>query len=158
MAKHQLIISLDRNKNFPVRSEEGRFQETHLLVVNWTGTWGPRDRPALCLVVEPGDELEIALSAGQTGGGSLWLYNRSNPLPSLLSHLPPPLAPLPERQPQDTWERVDLETGSVLLQVNPAISRDAGESLYKLRVSSLGQAPYPLVGQGQAGNLTATRP
>lgn len=151
MAKHQLLISSKLDKAFPFRSEEGQYKKTLLLIVNWTGTWGPRDRPDLCLVVAPGDELEIVLAAEEVAqGGSLHFVKRGDPGVPLL-------ASLPTGERQGNRERVDLETGSVLLQVDPALSRE-GELLYGLRISGLRQVPYPIVGQGQAGSLTATRP
>jgi hypothetical protein len=152
VAKHQLFISRDINRAFPVRSEAGQFKVTRTLVINWKGTWEPRDQPDLFLVVAPGDELEIVLSGEQQEAGSLWFTDRLNPVRSLL-------LPLPEDQPQrGHWERVDIKSGSVLLQVNPAIARDAGESRYDLRLTALGQLPVPIVGQGQAGTLTASKP
>ncbi|OJT18179.1 hypothetical protein BO221_42620 [Archangium sp. Cb G35] len=151
MAKHQLIISKDINGNFPVRSEEGQLKTTRTLVVNWKRTWEPRDRADLFLVVAPGDELEVVLAEEQREGGSLWLYNRVNPLRSLL-------VPLPEGPHRDGVMRVDLQKGSVILTVDPAIARDAGESRYDLRISALGGVPAPFVGQGQAGTLTASKP
>ncbi|WP_146209946.1 hypothetical protein [Vitiosangium sp. GDMCC 1.1324] len=151
MAKHQLIISKDISRNYPVRSEAGELKETRTLVVNWDGTWKPNDRPDKYLVVAPGDELEIVLAAEKDEGSSLWLYNRVRPLPSLL-------LPLPEDQRQGGVERVDIKSGSVILEVNRAIARDAGESRYDLRISAMGEIPMPIVGQGQPGTLTATRP
>ena len=125
---------------------------TRTLVVNWKGTWEPRDQPDVCLVVAPGDELEVVLSGEPPEASSLWLASRVNPLRSLL-------LPMPDNQRQDgDWERVDIKSGSVTLQVNPAISRDAGESRYDLRITALGQRPIPIVGQGQAGTLSASKP
>lgn len=151
MAKHQLFINRDISRAFPVRSEAGQFKVTRTLVVNWKGTWEPRDQPDTCLVVAPGDELEIVLSGEQQEASSLWLTNRVNPLRSLL-------LPMPDNQRQNDWERVDIKSGSEILQVNPAISRDAGESRYDLRITALGQRPMPIVGQGYAGTLTASKP
>ncbi|WNG56457.1 hypothetical protein F0U59_18090 [Archangium gephyra] len=149
MAKHQLIISRDFKKPAVVRSEGGQLKATRMLVVNWKGTWAPRDQPDLYLVVAPGDELEIVLGDEQQEASSLWLFNRVNPLRSLL---------LLESQRQDPWERVDIQKGSVILTVNQAIAKDSGESRYDLRVTALGQKPPPIVGQGQAGTLTASKP
>ncbi len=151
MAKHQLIISRDFKKPSVVRSEGGELKPTRMVVVNWKGTWEPRDQPDLYLVVAPGDELEIVLADEEPQGASLWLSNRVNPLPSLLG-------PLPENQRQDKSEHVNIQKGSVLLTVNQTISRDAGESRYDLRVTALGQRPPPIVGQGQPGTLTASKP
>ena len=151
MSKHQLIISKDVSRAYPVRSEAGQLKVTRTLVFNWKGTWEPNDRPDLYLVVAPGDELEVVLAAEQDQRSSLWLFNRGNPLPSLLS-------PVSESQPQDHWERVDLQKEGVLLRVNQTISRDSGESRYDLRISPLGQRPMPIVGQGQPGTLTASKP
>ncbi|WP_375768507.1 hypothetical protein NR798_43650 [Archangium gephyra] len=151
MSKHQLIISKDVSRAYPVRSEAGQFKVTRTLVINWKGEWAPNDRPDLYLVVAPGDELELVLAAEQDQGTSLWLFNRVNPLPSLLS-------PVSESQPKDQWERVDLQKEGVILRVNQAIARDAGESRYDLRISPLGQRPMPIVGQGQAGTMTASKP
>ncbi|KFA92158.1 hypothetical protein [Archangium violaceum] len=151
MAKHQLIISKKINGNFPVRSEEERFNAIRTLVVNWKGTWEPRERPDLFLVVAPGDELEVVLADEQHEGGSFWLFNRESPSRPLL-------VPLPEGQRLDGVERVDLQKGSVILTVDPTIAKDAGESRYNLRVSVLGMPPAPFVGQGQAGTLIASKP
>jgi hypothetical protein len=151
VAKHQLIISRDIKRPPVVRSEGGQFKATRMLVINWKGTWEPRDQPDLYLVVAPGDELEIVLADEQQQGGSLWLFNRVNPLRSLL-------LPMPESQRQDRWERVDIQKGSVILTVNQAIAQDSGESRYDLRVSALGEMPPPIVGQGQPGTLTASKP
>ncbi|EPX64807.1 hypothetical protein D187_000229 [Cystobacter fuscus DSM 2262] len=148
MAKHQLIIPESIYTSFPVRSEAGRLKELCTLVINWKGTWAPDDDPELSLVVAPGDELEIVLSAERHQGGSLWLFKRELPL----------LLPENAVRSERTWERVDLERGSRVLQVNHALSRDSGESRYDLRVSELGQFPEPIVGQGQAGTLTASKP
>jgi hypothetical protein len=148
VAKHQLIISKETHVSCPVRSEAGQLKPTRTLVVNWKGTWEPRDQPDHYLVVAPGDELELVLSAEQREGGSLWLLHWVNPSPSVLS----------ESQRQGKWEHVDLQTGSVRLQVNPDLAHEAGESRYELRITALGQIPAPIVGQGQAGTLTATKP
>ncbi|HEX5749732.1 MAG TPA: hypothetical protein VFZ09_26105 [Archangium sp.] len=151
MAKHQLIISRDFKRPSVLRSEEGQLKATRTLVVNWKGSWEPRDQPELFLVVAPGDELEIVFADEQHESGSLWLFNRVNPLRSLL-------LPLPESQRQERWERVDLQKGSVILTVNGEIARDSGESRYDLRVSALGEMPPPIVGQGNPGTLTASKP
>ena len=151
MAKHQLFISRDTSRSFPVRSVGGRFEVTRKLVVNWKGTWAPKDKPDEYLLVAPGDELEVVLSGEKQEASSLWLTNDENPLPSLL-------LPMPDNQRQGDWERVDIKSGSVILQVNPAISRDAGESRYSLRITELGKRPIPIVGQGYAGNITASKP
>jgi len=148
VAKHQLSISKDINGSYPVRSEAGQFKVTRTLVVNWKGKWEPDDRPELYLVVAPGDELEVVLSSEKHPGGSLWLFKRVHPL----------LLPTQETQHQDAWERVDIESGSRVLQVNHTLARDSGESRYDLRISALGQRPLPIVGQGQAGSLTASKP
>ncbi|ATB36470.1 hypothetical protein CYFUS_001885 [Cystobacter fuscus] len=148
MAKHQLIIPENIYASFPVRSEAGRLEELLTLVINWKGTWEPGDQPEQYLVVAPGDELEIVLSAERHQGGSLWLFKRELPL------LLPENAVLSDR----TWARVDLERGSRVFQVNHALSRDSGESRYDLRVSELRQYPEPIVGQGQPGTLTASKP
>lgn len=151
MAKHQLIISRDLHRAFPVRSEEGQFKVTRTLVINWNGSWEPRDQPEQCLMVAPGDELEVVLADEQREGGSLWIYKRMNSLPPLF-------VPLPEDKHGNGMERVDLEKGSVILTVNPALAKDAGEARYNLRISALGEVPAPFVGQGQAGTLIATKP
>ncbi|WNG24283.1 hypothetical protein F0U62_09825 [Cystobacter fuscus] len=148
MAKHQLIIPESIYEFYPVRSEAGRLKELRTLVINWKGTWAPDDDSELYLVVAPGDELEIVLSSERHQGGSLWLFKRELPL----------LLPENEVRSERTWERVDLERGSKVLQVNHALSRDSGESRYDLCVSELGMAPMPPVGQGQPGTLTASKP
>lgn len=146
MAKHQLIITPGP---YPVRSEAEQRKATRTLVLNWKGTWEPQERPELYLVVAPGDELELVLSSEMRQGGSLWIFRRE--LPALL-------VPTDETECQDTSERVDLESGSRVLQVNPSLTGDSGESRYNLRTSALGKVPLPIVGQGQAGTLTATKP
>ncbi|MFE8600301.1 hypothetical protein [Archangium violaceum] len=151
MAKHQLIISRDFKRPPVARSEGGQLKPTRMLVVNWKGTWAPRDQPDLYLVVAPGDELEIMLADEQQQASSLWLFNRVNPSSSLLLLTP-------ESRREDPWERVDIPKGSVILTVNQVIARDSGESRYDLRVTALGQRPPPIVGQGQAGTLTASKP
>ncbi|MET0401772.1 MAG: hypothetical protein ABW123_05180 [Cystobacter sp.] len=147
MAKHRLILS-HSNKYYPVRSEAGQLQATRVLVVTGTGRWTPEDRPELYLVVAPGDELEFALESPQHPGGSVWLFKKT----------PAVLLPKTDTQQQEAWERVDIESGSRILQVNPALTRDSGECRYDLRISALNQRPLIIVGQGQAGSLTATRP
>jgi hypothetical protein len=148
VAKHQLIISKDINRSYPVRSEAGQYKATRTLVVNWKGTWAPGDRPELYLVVAPGDELELVLSSEQHQGGSLWLFKRVLPL----------LLPTDETERQDAWERVDIESGSTVLQVNDSLAGVSGESRYDLRISALGQKPVIIVGEGQPGTLTASKP
>ncbi|AKJ02373.1 hypothetical protein ATI61_108240 [Archangium gephyra] len=151
MAKHQLIISRDSKNPSVVRSEEGQLKHTRTLVVNWKGSWEPREQPGLFLVVAPGDELEIVFADEQHESASLWFFSRVNPLSSLL-------LPLPESHRQGQWERVDLQKGSVILTVNGAIARDSGESRYDLRVSAVGEMPPRIVGQGNPGTMTASKP
>ena len=148
MAKHRLIISPKMNPFYPVRSEAEALQQTRTLVVNWKGKWGPEDRPEQCLIVAPGDELEFALESEQSPGGGVWV---SNPRKTLLL----PDNTLPRK---DDWEHVDVERGSKVLRVNPALARESAERRYGLRTSALGLRPLPIVMQGQVGNLTATRP
>lgn len=148
MAKHQLIISKNINRSHPVRSEAGQFKVIRTLVVNWKGTWEPGDHPEQCLVVAPGDELELVLSSEHEEGSSLWFFKRMLAL----------LLPTQETQSQEAWERVDIEKGSMRFQVNHALAGDSGESRHGLRISKLGQMPLPIVGQGQAGSLTASKP
>jgi hypothetical protein len=59
---------------------------------------------------------------------------------------------------EDSSVRVDIKKGSKVLKVNHALAHESGESRYALRISELGQFPMPMVGQGQAGTLTATKP
>ncbi|MGZ3460193.1 MAG: hypothetical protein ACXU86_17025 [Archangium sp.] len=150
MAKHQLFISKEIDGFFPVRSEAGQLKKTCTLVVNWKGTWEPGDHPELSLVVAPGDELEVVLSSNKHQGGSLWLFQRVVPL----------LLPTNETVSQGAWERVDVEDegGSKVLQVNPSLAGDSGESRHGLRISALRQWPVPIVGQGDPGSLTASKP
>lgn len=151
MAKHQLFISKDVSRSYPVRSEAGQFKVTRTLVVNWKGTWEPNEHPEQYLVVAPGDELEVVLSSEKDQGASLWLFRRE---------LSPLLVPTDGTECQDAWERVDLKNGSesTVLQVNPTLARDSGELRYDLRISALGKRPLPIVGEGQAGTMTASKP
>jgi hypothetical protein len=152
VAKHQLIISEEIDEEYPVRSEAGQFQNVRALVVNWKGKWAPFDSPEQYLVVAPGDELELVLSSKKRKGGSLWLYKQD----SLL------LMPTEETESQDAWERVDIKSGSTVLEVNRSLARDSGEARYYLRISALKKKPQPLrpppVGQGMTGTLPATKP
>ena len=147
MAKHQLIIS---NGPYPVRPEAGQNKAIRTLVVDAKGTWTPSDHPERYLVVAPGDELELVLSSEKKQGGSLWIFNQGVPL----------LAPAEGIERQDDWERVDFESGSgsKVLQLNPSLAGASGESRYNVRASALRQRPLPIVGEGQAGSLTASKP
>jgi len=149
VAKHQLNISDDITWFCPVRLEAGQYKEVHTLVVNWNGKWDPKDRPEHCLVVAPGDELEVVLSPKMEHGGSLWIFKQKVSL----------FLPTQDLHEEDTSSvRVDIQKGSKVLQVNHALAHGAGESRYDLRISGLRAYPMPPVGQGQAGNLTATKP
>lgn len=146
MAKHQLIIS---NGAWPARSEAGHTKTVRTLVVDAKGTWTPpSEHPERYLVVAPGDELEVVLSPDKKQGGSLWIFNQGVPL----------LEPAAGIERQDDWERVDLESGSRVLRMNPVLASASGESRYNVRASGLRQKPLPIVGEGQAGSLTASRP
>jgi hypothetical protein len=147
VAKHQLSIS---NGAWPVLSEAGQNKAVRTLVVNWKGTWEARDRPERFLLVAPGDELELVLSADKQQGGSLWIFNSGVPL----------LEPAEGIERQDDWERVDLESGSGsrVVRVNQTLAGGSGESRYSVRATGLRQKPVPIVGEGQAGSLTASRP
>jgi len=145
VAKHQLIIS---NGLYPVRSEAEQNKVVRTVVVNWKGTWGPHDRPEQYLVVAPGDELEIVLSSERQQGGSLWIFDQGVPL----------LVPTEGIERQGTLERVDVESGSKLVQVNQALASNSGESRYNLRATALRQMPIPIVGEGQPGTLSASKP
>lgn len=147
MAKHQLIISPGP---WPVRSETEKRDPVRTLVVHWNGSWGPRDHPERFLMVAPGDELEVVLSPEMKEGGSLWLFNEGVPLLELVEGI--------ERQRGS--ERVDFESGSGsrVLRMNPALAEASGESRYGVRATGLRKPPVPIVGEGQAGSLTASRP
>jgi hypothetical protein len=145
VAKHQLSIS---NGAWPVLSEAGQNKTVRTLVVNWKGTWEARDRPERFLVVAPGDELELVLSTDNPHGGSLWIFNQGAPL----------LEPAEGIERKEDWERVDLESGSRVVRVNQTLAGGSGESRYNVRATGLRQMPLPIVGEGQAGSLTASRP
>jgi hypothetical protein len=149
--KHRLIISEEKHGPYPVLSKARKNTPILTLVVNWKGTWEPEDSPERYLVVEPGDKLELVLSAENKKGGSLWLLKRELPL----------FLPTEKTERQEAWERMDVESGSRILQVNRTLARDAGESRYALRVSAMRmkpRPPVPIVGQGQPGSLTASKP
>ncbi|MFL5346367.1 MAG: hypothetical protein ACJ8AT_16380 [Hyalangium sp.] len=147
MAKHQLIIS---NGAWPVLSEAGQNKAVRTLVVDAKGTWVPSAHPERYLVVAPGDELEIVLSPDKQQGGSLWIFNQGAPL----------LEPAEGIERKDDWERVDFESGSGsrVLRLNQALAGASGESRYNVRATGLRQKPVPIVGEGQTGSLTASRP
>jgi hypothetical protein len=151
VAKHQLIIPEDPYDYYPARSEAGKSKNIRTLVVNWKGKWQPDDHPERYLVVAPGDELELVLASKKQKGGSLWLFKRELPL----------FQPTQETESEDAWQRVDLKSGSKVLQVNLSLAPGSGESRYDLRISALKKKPLPpipVVGSGQAGTLTATKP
>lgn len=147
MAKHQLTLSPGP---WPVRSETEKHAPVRTLVVHWKGSWGPRDHPERFLMVAPGDELEVVLSPEMKQGGSLWLFNEGVPL----------LEPAEGIERQNGYERVDFESGSGsrVLRLNPALAGASEESRYGVRATGLRELPIPIVGEGQAGSLTASRP
>lgn len=149
MAKYQLIIV---NDSLPIRSETEQNTFIRTLVVHWTGAWAPNDHPEHYLVVEPGDELEVVLSARKSQGGSLWIYDNGIPL----------LEPVEGIERQGNSERIDFESESQgqsrSFRLNPSLARVSGEVRYNVRTSPLRQQPPPFVGEGQAGSLTASKP
>ena len=146
MTTHRLILS-DTQNNYPVHPEAKGSRIIRVLVVHWTGHWAPTDHPEHCLVVAVGDELEFALESKRHPGASVWLFPKTRAL--LLG---------PDEESPGSWERVDVASGSKVLRVNPALVQDSREQRYDVRLSALGQWPRPIVGQGQAGSLTATKP
>lgn len=148
MAKHQLIISDDQNPRYPVRSEAGQSKATSHVVVNWKGTWEPGDQPETYLVVAPGDEIEIVLSSEMNEGASLWLFDEMEHKVPLLSR----------SKSQTGEERVDIKRGSKVVQVKHALAGDPRELRYYLRTSPLREHPPIIVGQGDPGTLTASKP
>lgn len=148
MAKHQLIIS---NGPFPVLSEAEQDKDIRTLVVNGKDSWAPGDHPEQCLVVAPGDELEVVLSPKMPEGGSLWIFHQQEL---------PLFEPMEGIEGQKGWERVDFESGSKsrVLRVNPSLAEASGESRYNVRATELREIPMPIVGQGSPGTLTASKP
>ncbi|MCY1082515.1 hypothetical protein [Archangium lansingense] len=168
MARHQLIISRELSRKYPIRSEAGQSKVTSRVVVNWKGTWEPDDQPEMYLVVAPQDEIEIVLQPDEFGGAGLWFFKQEEqktPLfrPTLepgrlIKKLATSLQSLWDPQSEDEEDRVDIESGSRILEVNHMLAGDSGESRYSLRLSGLGQRPVPIGGQGQPGSLTASKP
>ncbi|WNG56456.1 hypothetical protein F0U59_18085 [Archangium gephyra] len=167
MAKHQLSISRDMNLRHPVRSEAGQSKATSMVVVNWKGTWESGEQSETYLVVAPQDEIEIVLSSGEEGGSSVWFFDQLGQKVPLLRPQGNPWGIL---HPLVTWirslwnsetdgeQRVDIKSGSKVVQLNQALAGDSREFRYYLRISELGERPPRIGGQGQAGTLTASKP
>jgi hypothetical protein len=169
VAKHQLIISREIDRKYPIRSEAGQSKVTRTVVVNWKGTWEPGDQPEAYLVVAPQDEIEIVLQPDEYGDASLWFFTPEdqkvplfpqpwNPVRSVKKLANSVRALWDGNRRDDDDVRVDLPSGSKVLEVNDMLAGDSRESRYGLRISSLGQRPVPIGGQGNAGSLTATKP
>ncbi len=146
--KHQLIIPLPKSAIFPARSEAGQLKDVCTLVVNSSGTFPPGESHEDTLVVAPGDELEIVLTSEEEHpGGSVWFFKQEIPLL------------LPDHAiSRESMERVDLESGSRVFEVNHALAGASGESRYGLRATALGEYPMPMVGQGNPGTMIASKP
>ncbi|WP_224249366.1 hypothetical protein [Hyalangium gracile] len=140
MAKHQLIINA-LNQEFPLRSEGGELKPTRTLVVNGKGTWAPSDVPEQCMVVAPGDELELVLQVRAVAFLSL---RSASEVPLLL--------PTEQFDSQSRSQRITTMT-SISFEVNRAIPPSAGELRYDLLMRL-----KPHFGGGNADTMVATKP
>jgi hypothetical protein len=169
VARHQLIISREIDRKYPIRSEAGQSKVTTRVVVNWKGTWEPGDQPETYLVVAPQDEIEIVLQPDEYGGASLWFFTPEDQKFPVFSRPWSPMRSVKKlvNSVRSMWDgnkkddddvRVDLPSGSKVLEVNYMLAGDSRESRYGLRISGLGEHPKPIGGQGNPGSLTTTKP
>jgi hypothetical protein len=121
------------------------------------------------LVVAPQDEIEIVLQPDEYGGASLWFFAPEEQKVPLFSQPWNPVRSVKKlansvrtlwggNRSDDDDVRVDLPSGSKVLEVNAMLAGDSRESRYGLRISALGKRPVPIGEQGNPGSLTATKP